>query len=140
MLIFQWCRRSVQREPPAPLIFNVGVADKIFPGALPASIFLKISAFIGIYWAMQKFVSDLLPNFSKLPITFFFNLNIMRQLILLLHSESLFDSILNDSFFLSILVFLSISLMFLIYKFFKKWQIGLIIKAQFQAKHFCLEP
>ena len=46
----------------------------------------------------------------------------MIKLILLIHTDSLKDSIFSDNFFLSILVFLSISLMFFVYKFFKKWK------------------
>jgi len=40
--------------------------------------------------------------------------------LLLLHTDSLTDTLLDDSFFLAILIFLLISLIFLVYKYLKK--------------------
>ena len=45
----------------------------------------------------------------------------MKKLTLL-HADSLKDTLLDDSFFLDILIFLSISLIFLVYKYLKKWK------------------
>ena len=43
----------------------------------------------------------------------------MKKLIVL-HTDSLKDTLLEDGFFLTILAFISISLIFLVYKYLKK--------------------
>ena len=44
----------------------------------------------------------------------------MKKLILL-HTDSFKDNLIDDGFFLAILIFLSISLILLVYKHLKKW-------------------
>ena len=43
----------------------------------------------------------------------------MKKLILL-HTDSIKDTLLDDGFFLAILIFLSVSLILLVYKYLKK--------------------